>query len=86
MWVGVTTLLACLKARLLECERPASPVAQVQIYSKVHKPPLKVNDLSAFLTTNFRNVRSKMSSRGMRSADCVTPNSVRRLGVREDSC
>jgi hypothetical protein len=63
MRVGIITLLACLRARLLDCERPAARVTQVQIYSKVHKPPLKVNNFSAFPNTNFRNVRRIVSDR-----------------------
>jgi hypothetical protein len=63
MRVGITTLLACFKARLLDCEPPASPVTQVEIHSKVHKPPLKVNHLCTFLTTDFQDARRTMSNR-----------------------
>jgi hypothetical protein len=63
MRVGIITLLACLRARLLDCERPAARVTQVQIYSKVHKPPLKVNSFSTCLNIKFRDTRSTTSNR-----------------------
>ena len=47
----------------LQVALPPRPRTYVQMQSKVHKPPLKVNHFSAFLTTNFRDVRRIISSR-----------------------